>query len=48
MFIRYIDRTTKAQMFQEPNIKAIRQYSQATFFKYKKGEDIDLNIPILN
>ena len=48
MFVSYVDRTTKAQMFQEPNIKAVRQYSQAAFFKYKKGGDLDLNIRILN
>ena len=47
MFIRYIPNTTKIQLFQEPNIRAIKAYSTITQFKYKKEGDIALNIPKL-
>ena len=37
VFIRYIENTTKQQLFQEPNIRVIKAYTTIDFFKEEKG-----------
>ncbi len=44
IFIRYINKIAKAQIFQELDIRAIKQHLNIDFFKNKLGSNLDLRI----
>ena len=48
VFIGYMPDTSKMWLFWEPDIRAVRAYNNAVWFKNEKGGDITLNVPRLN
>ncbi|GIZ47373.1 hypothetical protein CKM354_001046600 [Cercospora kikuchii] len=48
VFIGYVPDTAKMWLFWEPDMRAIKAHSTATWFEHEKGGEMELNVPKLN
>jgi hypothetical protein len=48
VFVGYVENTTKAWLFWEPDMRTVKQHSNVYFFEEEKGGELDLNILLQN
>jgi transposase InsO family protein len=48
VFVGYVENTTKAWLFWEPDMRTVKQHSHVYFFEEEKGGELDLNILLQN
>jgi hypothetical protein len=44
VFVGYVENTTKAWLFWEPDMRTVKQHSYVHFFEEEKGGELNLNI----